>query len=117
MVIYQYHIIHKTACTLIYEKYANSLTELFSMTIFLLDLTCFGGQISQSLQQCFPTTPSERPIAQIHPEMECYATPWPLWRESWILWHIVEPSFAFVIILAHCLGGGVIFLQHFISQT
>ena len=27
--------------------------------------------------------------------MECYATPWPLWRESRILWHIVEPSFAF----------------------
>ena len=52
-----------------------------------------------------------------HITMECYATPWPLWRESWILWHIVEPSFAFVIILAHCLGGGVIFLQHFISQT
>ena len=30
-----------------------------------------------------------------HITMECYATPWPLWRESWILWHIVEPSFAF----------------------
>ena len=27
--------------------------------------------------------------------MECYATPWPLWRDSRILWHIVELSFAF----------------------
>ena len=27
--------------------------------------------------------------------MECYATPWQLWRESRILWHIVELSFAF----------------------
>ena len=27
--------------------------------------------------------------------MECYATPWPLWRESRILWHIVELSFDF----------------------
>ena len=27
--------------------------------------------------------------------MECYATPWRLWRKSRILWHIVELSFAF----------------------
>ena len=25
--------------------------------------------------------------------LECYATPWPLWRESRILWHIIETSF------------------------
>ena len=31
---------------------------------------------------------------------ECYATPWPLWRESRILWHIVETSFAFGSILS-----------------
>ena len=38
--------------------------------------------------------------------LECYATPWPLWRESRILWHIVETSFAFGAILSlslpHC---------------
>ena len=27
--------------------------------------------------------------------MECYATPWRLWRDGRILWHIVELSFAF----------------------
>ena len=29
--------------------------------------------------------------------MECYATPWPLWRDSRILWHIVETSYAFEV--------------------
>ena len=48
--------------------------------------------------------------------MECYATPWPLWRESRILWHIVELSFAFEglplspppsFVSLFCLEGGL----------
>ena len=27
--------------------------------------------------------------------MECYATPWPLWRERRNFLHFIEPSFAF----------------------
>ena len=33
--------------------------------------------------------------------MECYATPWGLWRESRILWHIVETSLTFFATLSH----------------
>ena len=39
-------------------------------------------------------------------KMECYATPWPLWRESRNLLHFIEPSFAFgaslSLFLPHC---------------
>ena len=36
--------------------------------------------------------------------MECYATPWRLLRDSRILWHIVETSFAFGVILSLSLS-------------
>ena len=32
--------------------------------------------------------------------MECYATPWPLWRDSRNLWHFIELTFAFGIPLS-----------------
>ena len=32
-------------------------------------------------------------ITRANSAMECYATPWPLWRESRNLWHFVKPSF------------------------
>ena len=39
--------------------------------------------------------------------MEYYATPWSLWRESWILWHSIELSFGFGVPLSlslpHCV--------------
>ena len=31
----------------------------------------------------------------IYTEMECYATPWRLWRESWNFLFFIEPSFPF----------------------
>ena len=33
-------------------------------------------------------------------KMECYTTPWPLWRESRNLWHFIELSFAFGVPLS-----------------
>ena len=33
-------------------------------------------------------------------QMECYTTPWPLWRESRNLWHFIELSFAFGVPLS-----------------
>ena len=35
--------------------------------------------------------------------LECYATPWPLWRENRILWHIVEPSLPPSLLSLFCL--------------
>ena len=60
----------------------------------------FLGLTQQSLlTMCSSNSPSLSLVFRVHKiwfnSMECYATPWPLWRDSRILWHIVELSFAF----------------------
>ena len=62
----------------------------------------FGGYSNRRGIQVFDlksetwTEMVKKNISTIHEKrMECYATPWSLWRESRILWHIVELSLAF----------------------
>ena len=61
------------------------------------------GHNGLSYLSCHPTArqPEEVCLEALGARtLECYATPWPLWRESRILWRIVETSFAFGDILS-----------------
>ena len=52
--------------------------------------------------------------------MECYATPWPLWRESRNLLHFIEPSFAFGASLLKASFWGLFrtdFINHYKMVT
>ena len=85
--------------------YAQCDNEPFFNSFFLFLLFCSFLCLSFSILlililSFFPNLLFFDFIASFFHLMECYTTPWPLWRESRNLWHFIELSFAFGVPLS-----------------